>query len=249
MERRFLYPGKTDIWIVPDDVNDENREARLRLLSERERSRYASYQSREARSRYLAGRTALKRLLSFYAEVRPDDWSIEADCYGQPSIKQPEWLSFIKIGISHAGGVTAFALTIDDAVGIDVSDRFKENDVSLAPVILSEHEMAAYRATLPADRLEFLRDRWTLKEAYTKALGKGHWIAFDTFAFDHANHSAIRLQHALEIQPIRWQFRLFNVGELRLALAVAARAPRPITVEIFELSVAFDAFMPVPGAA
>ena len=75
------------------------------------------------------------------------------------------------------------------------------------------------------DQLNYFFTRWTLREAYTKALGTG--IAFPTHKLNFVIRSAtdidIEFQADIEDNQEHWQFEIFYLSDEHVAAAAIKR--------------------------
>jgi len=181
------------------------------------------------------GDTLVRRVLSQYAAVAPEDWSFAAGEHGRPR------------AIGHAGdalGDLDFNLSHDSAlalvgvargtVGVDV-----EAITTPAPLEVAEFfapsEARALASLPPAEQPRRFFETWVLKEAYAKARGLGLRLALDGFAFEFGD-GAPRLSCAGD-DPARWWFALVEPAPGHVA-AVAWRDPPPeprLVVRRFDL--------------
>lgn len=147
------------------------------LLGDDEQRRARAMVSGDVRRDHLAGRVALRLLLSAYCpEVAPPDWVLSRAESGRPIVSAPR--SDIPVApsfsISHSEGHLALALHVDGEPGVDIESACRNVDAGgLARRYFSATEIEMLGAlTGEALRAGFLR-AWTLKEASVKADGAG----------------------------------------------------------------------------
>lgn len=235
MPPRFLSPGSVEIWLLPLAGCDPAADAAL--LSEAERARHDRLHQAEDRRRFAAGRAWVRRLLSLYADVPPAGWRIETNCNGRPLVRDPGQFGFFSLSLAHARDRIACAVSADCELGIDLEDRIEAADAALAPVILAPEERAVHAGLGPEPARRFLARSWVLKEAYTKALGYGHAIAFDQIALAPAHGPEARVVYGppIEQRPQRWHLQLFELaGACQLGVAAAPRFWRNVDVALLE---------------
>jgi 4'-phosphopantetheinyl transferase len=128
------------------------------------------------RSRWIAGRVALRTVLGHTLGVDPAAVAIRRGVRGRPELADAG--SGIDFNVSHTRGVALIAVARGLAegvrVGVDIEHREREVGADrLARKFLAPREQATL-ADLPPDvrRQRFLR-HWTCKEAMSKATGDG----------------------------------------------------------------------------
>ena len=89
----------------------------------------------------------------------------------------------LQFNLSHTRGFVACAISIANAVGIDVEAVSRNPDIEVADRFFSPREVAILRAMPPERQPETFLRFWTLKEALIKATGEGLSRALDSFSF------------------------------------------------------------------
>lgn len=163
-------PGAFDLWVV--DLDRYAKCASLEGLQADELERAAAFRFDRDRSRYLAGRHALRRLLAASLETEPSAVHLSAGRFGKPLVTGGA--GGIHFNVSHSGHVALIALSPRAPVGVDVE--------LLEPVVdadtLTESHFTADERRTFANTPVAARDRvflqgWTRKEACLKAVGVG----------------------------------------------------------------------------
>lgn len=150
----------------------------LGLLALDEHAKAARFKRPIDRSNYIQAHAFLRRVLSRYADIRPESWQFEVGSHGKPAISSVAHptLTSLCFSLSHCSDNVLVAVARDRQVGVDLERVDAITDLhSIAGLILSPTETVAYRALFADDdaRRRFLIDRWTQKEAVLKALGLG----------------------------------------------------------------------------
>ncbi len=151
------------------------------LLDSEERARSRRFVHLHDRRLYVVAHALLRYALSVVAPARePAAWRFTAEPrFGKPRVVQPPCpLSF---SLSHTPGLAACAVTLEAQLGIDVEPR--DRTPPQTDGILSLGEQRQLAELHPEARSEAFFRRWTLKEAYAKALGLGLSLSFDRFGF------------------------------------------------------------------
>jgi 4'-phosphopantetheinyl transferase len=190
-ELQELSPHEAHVWAVPLDVSP-SIERRLATLSIEERRRAERFCLDEPRHRFIAGRAALRMILSRYLGVRTAEIELADDVHGKPRLtitKGPFQLFF---NVAHSAGMALVAVKVGCEVGVDVELlREVSHWQEIAHRYFHDGEVRAILALPPAERaLAFLRC-WTAKEAVLKALGiglSGSLAGFDVPVTEHDGH-------------------------------------------------------------
>jgi 4'-phosphopantetheinyl transferase len=141
------------------------------LLAPDERLRADRLARDLARSRMIARRATLRRLLGRYLRVEPAAVELHAGAHGKPACGDDRAPTF---NASSSGSLAIFAFAPGARVGVDVEyrpdgawERFPER------TYLSEAECAALDRLPESDRRRRAAELWVIKEAVSKALGTG----------------------------------------------------------------------------
>ncbi|MEU8846214.1 4'-phosphopantetheinyl transferase superfamily protein [Streptomyces sp. NPDC048564] len=133
--------------------------------------RYRTAREPLVRARLLGSRLLLRHAVAVVAGTAPDRVVVGRDGHGRPVLHRPAGLD---VGISHTAGMLVVGVARGRRIGVDV----EASDRSLLAPGLAEkfchpEELAELCGLPPAERNLRLVRLWTLKEAYTKALGVG----------------------------------------------------------------------------
>lgn len=161
------------VWVhdVALDVPAERRAAREVILSRDERERAGRFRFARDRARFIAGRAALRHILTGHGAGSAEHLRFVEGAWGKPALDRDSSLRF---NVAHSGDRGLVAVTRDVEVGIDVERLRPMAEVgAVARRVCSAAERAAL-AWLPASQRDaaFLR-AWVRKEACVKALGVG----------------------------------------------------------------------------
>ncbi len=93
--------------------------------------------------------------------------------HGKPMLMTPSDCPF-QFNVSHARGMALIAITLQQAIGIDVEwiDR-KVQDRDIAERYFSKRESGYLLSLTPPERAQQFFSYWTCKEAYLKMQGRG----------------------------------------------------------------------------
>lgn len=237
-------PDEVHIWRHDHcaDVSDARRAEMLAVLSPDERERAAQLRDEGRRRQFVTGRVLCRRILSFYAPVRPEDWRFALGSRGKPSIAAPVPPSPIWFSLSHADGLSVCAVTgAGPALGVDI-ERIGHGKDSLpvAEQFFPDVEVQALRRLSPSRQGEAFVRLWALKESYVKAKEISLTDGLSGAAFDLAqlDNIAVVFADPLLEQAEPWRFRLLRLDDASvIALAVQGAAKGPLSLRAGALAV------------
>lgn len=210
------------MWRVALDALTDDAPALYHLLHTDERARADRFVYDRHRWAFVAGRAALRTLLSEYVGVARDRLRFRYSATGKPDLAEPP--APVRFNLSHSGDVALVAVTRRLDVGVDVErvepDRAGDD---VAERYFSPDEVAALRRLPSPRRIAGFFSVWTLKEAYIKALGDGLSRPLDTFTVELAFAGPSRLLRADGDDPSAWTLHTLDPGP-GYAGAVAVRA-------------------------
>lgn len=194
-KKLILTDNEIHLWITkPEELVgcDELLTSYAALLTSTELTKQQRYKFAKDRHDALITRAFIRDLLSYYADVAPQDWQFEKGDKDKPEIINcPLPLRF---NISHTKNLIICAVTLKDDIGCDVENTSRNNNVAA----IAERYFSVKEAKELFDQPEALqRDRffdyWTLKESYIKAWGLGLAIPLSDFSFtvnsEKTNHN------------------------------------------------------------
>jgi 4'-phosphopantetheinyl transferase len=114
------------------------------------------------RQRFLASRTALRRILASYLQVAPQKIAFSYNACGKPFVENSEW----QFNVSHCESVALIAMTRDIAVGVDI-EKVSEARARRMENLLSPEDVGEGFSTRE------ICERWVRLEALIKARGEG----------------------------------------------------------------------------
>jgi len=189
--------GEVHLWygFVEDFVDAAELVESRALMNRSERARSDGFHFDVDRNRFVATRGALRRILSRYAPVEPEQWQFGTNAFGRPHIAGPAHdVDGLTFNLSHTARMIVVAVgrhcrlgvdaetTAQPAVGLEIADRFFAAD-----------EARDLREQPPHLRQRRFMEYWTLKEAYTKARGEGLSVPLHQFGFVMGDHGGVEL--------------------------------------------------------
>jgi 4'-phosphopantetheinyl transferase len=184
-EKITLTSNEIHLWMTkPEDLlgNDELLTSYSTLLTSTELAKQQRYKFAKDRHDALITRAFIRDLLSYYADIAPQDWQFEKGAKDKPEVVNcPLPLRF---NISHTKNLIVCAVTFEDDIGCDVENTGRNNDVlAIAERYFSPTETTDLFALPEKQQRNRFFDYWTLKESYIKAWGLGLAIPLTDFSF------------------------------------------------------------------
>jgi 4'-phosphopantetheinyl transferase len=206
-----------DLWWCELDVDAATLAQRTALLAPAEHARAARFGTDMLRSRWIAGRGALRIVLGSLLGAAPADVGVRRGRRGRPELVDAAF----DFNVSHTNGVAVIGVARRGRIGIDVerSDRTVGAD-RLSKKFLAAAERAALGEMRVDERRERFLRYWTCKEAMSKATGDG---LIAPFARMHVDIDHIELLDGpAPYSPASWALH-----------SVPAPAPYLVTVAIW----------------
>jgi 4'-phosphopantetheinyl transferase len=177
-----LSTAQVHVWRAPLDVPEVSTN-RLRLvLAPAEQKRAEHFSRARDRKAFIVARGLLRVILSEYLSASPAELQFSENDYGKPFLAGAASTNDIHFNTSHSCGLALYGIARGRELGVDIEQvRTDIATDEIATCFFSSRELAADRP-LPPDRrqITFFR-RWTGKEAYIKALGRGLSVPLDQF--------------------------------------------------------------------
>ena len=212
-----LEPGRVHVWRVDLDEPGWGSEAMAALLGAEDRERAARLVLARHRRQFAAGRSALRTILSGYADTDgPASLAFAADRSGKPFLAGPDGALGLSFNMSHSGGIALVAAARGAAVGVDI-ERLRPG-VRIADIARRQFSPDITRTLLALEPSRqpaaFLRC-WCALEARLKALGTGFSAGADVMAQMSLPDSLLASLDAEEWSGIagRWLVTSLDVGE------------------------------------
>jgi 4'-phosphopantetheinyl transferase len=262
-----LPEGEVHLWFAYPDEWEERAliESARAILDAGEIARSEPYHFPAHRQLFLLSRLLLRTTLSRYADVPPGAWRFVTNEHGKPRVAREAGRPAPSFNIAHTAGVAVAAVTSGREVGVDVESRSRHVQAERVTARFFASEEAAELGKLSYAEIRrrfFLT--WTLKEAYTKALGRGFAQPFDSFSFRLTKKRPHRIAFSAPPgqDPSKWRFAVveprprFNTGlcvaagpaeslRLRCYRALPADGSVPLICKTLALSEGWDVFSPV----
>jgi 4'-phosphopantetheinyl transferase len=193
-------------------------------LSAQELNRRNQFRLADDRRDYTVAHDLLRRTLSRFGSMRPNEWNFAVGPQGKPSIAPPSNSVGLSFSLSHTRGLVACAVTVGKELGLDVEriDRDLEIDDIAERFFSSDEVKALRRYRGEAKKVAFI-ELWTLKEAVVKGTGRGLSQPLSTFSIDLDHDSPNLVNCSAGDNALFWQFALFAPSpSTRMAVAVCS---------------------------
>ena len=207
------------------------------LLSADETVKQQRYKFANDRHDALVTRAFIRDLLSYYADITPNEWQFEKGEKDKPEIVNPPLP--LRFNISHTKNLIICVVTLEDDIGCDVENTTRNNDVlAIADRYFSVTETNELFSLPKEQQRHRFFDYWTLKESYIKAWGLGLAIPLKDFSFNiidtftetslpFAIKNNINLsfaQHRVDNASVWQNWLLYPEGNEQHRIAIALRA-------------------------
>ena len=196
------------------------------ILAADESRRAARFLRDEDRSRFVAARAMLRRILGRALGVAPETVAFVYGPHGKPALAPPWAESGVRFNLSHSGGRAMVAWTVGRELGADLElvrpVRYREK---IAGRFFSVEEQTAFAGLDAALWDETFFRCWTRKEAFIKAIGDGLSYPLQSFSvpMDAASSDAPVRVHGDEVASGRWFLSTVDAGPGFLAALVGER--------------------------
>ena len=170
-----LSEGEVHIWeITLDDPALKTGDLFGEILSGDERTRASRLIPGVYRDRFVTARGYMRIILGFYLDMPPGGIRFEYNKHGKPALPAEANPKSLRFNLSHSRSLALCAVTVRGEIGIDVEyPRRVLRAEKILERFFSEAEREYYRSRRETEKERAFMGLWTIKEAYSKALGKG----------------------------------------------------------------------------
>jgi 4'-phosphopantetheinyl transferase len=196
---------------------------RLRALLGRDWARYLELTHPEVRVRFAASRVLLKFAAAAVLQVPAHVVELTYGPTGRPYLRGYD---AVDISLSHTDDLLLVGMTTRGVIGVDAerADR-RLYGPGLGKHLCTPHELELLDEFPEAERYDALVRLWTLKEAYSKAIGQGMQFRFTDFGFGSVAPSSVNTPDGQPGTGSEWTFRTYDVdsGDYVVSVAVGDR--------------------------
>jgi 4'-phosphopantetheinyl transferase len=189
-----------DVWVIPT-ASMASYAFAYANLNEDEIAHARTLRREEDRVRYVAIRSLPRHALlhTTLTEIG-SELTFNISEFGKPELAAER--ASLSFSISHAESFSVIAITSGATIGIDVEKVCAERVRHLPTDCFTARERRRLDSRSAVERtFDFFR-LWTLKEAYTKALGLGFSAEFDRIEFDPSGTRLIPRNMRLDGGPL-----------------------------------------------
>lgn len=204
-------------------------------LSPEERYRHDRFHFERDRRDFAVAHALLRRCLSECGDRPPNGWTFTTGKNGKPLLAHEDALrTHLTFNLSHTTGLVACAVGHNVELGVDVERVAGRSDMmALSERFFASIEASALRGLDEFERPARFIETWTLKEAFTKAIGEGLSCPLDTFSFILGDEGSLCFECARLTRARLWSFHLFAPSsDHRLAVAIGANASEPAALRV-----------------
>jgi 4'-phosphopantetheinyl transferase len=196
------------------------------LLSQYECQRAERFHRRTDRRRFIAARGILRKIISAYLALTPDEVRFVYNKYGKPFISDDQNRGALNFNLSHSNGMALYAVARGRRVGVDI-EYMREDFATLevAEGFFSKDEVEALKAAPVDRRTEAFFNCWSRKEAYIKAIGMGVSYPLDSFTVSLGVAPALLKVDADATEAARWKMYGLGVAEGYAAALIVENPP------------------------
>ncbi|NMH60658.1 4'-phosphopantetheinyl transferase family protein [Alteromonas ponticola] len=204
-----LSSDEIHLWLIDfDDVSPAALTTFADYLSEDEKQRMAGFRSVKRQQQFFITRGALRTILSDYIPITtPNSLRFSVDSWGKPTLENRHGLQF---NLSHSKSKVIIGVARQRLLGVDIEHmRASRNVENIARDYFhpSEWDGAITDKPWPHSASHHFYKLWALKEALTKAEGKGMALPFDTFYFSDVHTNQLKLRPTAGYHPSKdWRF-------------------------------------------
>jgi 4'-phosphopantetheinyl transferase len=222
-KREIIVVAGTDVHVWRLDLDAPDDVAKAGVLSADELGRAEQFREQVDRERWIAGRAALRRILSAYVGVEPGAIRFRYNEFGKPAFADAQRDEPPLFNMSRAGRFALCAVARCEALGIDLQ-RIPEESVSESLVrhYCSPPERLTLERAPATERQSAVCQLFAYKEAYVKARGVGFSLEPDEITIGNFLSGEPALVQATgENEPARWVLREVDASPgHRAALAI-----------------------------
>jgi 4'-phosphopantetheinyl transferase len=213
------------IWRTSLDSSPDKVEVFRPLLASDELARAERLIFPEHKRRFILARGHLRRILSSYLNIAPNEIRFDYGVHGKPRLSAFHAGSPpLHFNLAHSGEIALYAVTGLGEVGVDV-ERIRPDmaSIKIAERYFSVGEVEALKSLSSNQQTDAFFNCWTRKEAFLKATGQGLTLPLDQFevSLTPGEHAQLLRTGWDSGEAAHWTLCDLKVGEgYRAALAL-----------------------------
>ncbi|MEO9902234.1 4'-phosphopantetheinyl transferase superfamily protein [Nisaea sp.] len=170
-------------WLRPDLIVGGHLQSFDLVLNDEERIRARRFHFADDRRSYICAHALTRCALEAVSGISARDFVFRIGRHGKPEVDAEPEQGRLRFNLSHSRGLVCCAVTWELDIGIDVEGDVRDVDVGdLAAQVFAPDEVACLQRFTGRAHREAFFAMWTVKEAYTKAVGRGLSIPLDAFS-------------------------------------------------------------------
>lgn len=158
------------------DLNPESSNLQFScfILSPDERRRAEKYHFEKDKNHFINARAALRRILSRYLDLAPNQIGFSGNRYGKPELNIKNSDAALNFNFSSSWEIALCAVTRNREIGVDIEFIKGESaNIEIAERYFSPDEISALKNIPEPLQSAAFFSVWTRKEAFIKAVGQG----------------------------------------------------------------------------
>jgi len=198
----------------------------LSYLSEGENQRAHKLKVEQKLKQFVITRGLLRQLLSKCLEKRPGEIEFSFGQHCKPYIKDKYNSKSIEFNISHSGDYALIAITLENAVGVDIEKVNSEIDYQLlSNRFFSDKEKNELINYADDEQLDVFYRAWVRKESFIKATGKGIVFGLDRFSVSLGGNynTEIEIDTSDTVDNTWYCHDLITLGNYKIALTTCRK--------------------------
>jgi len=218
--------NEVHVWFCcPDKITDKSvLDEYISILSAEETAKYKRFHFEKDRHSYLVSHALVRKVLSSYCGISPNEWGFTNNQHGKPDISPEIKCPALKFNLSHTDGMSVCVVSLDNDCGIDVENvQRKSRTFAVADRMFAAAEVATMRSGNDSEVQRKFFEFWTLREAYVKAIGTGLGGSSKAFYFSVDEQEDSRREARIHFVPSDkgkssvWQFLLLKLSDQHVA--------------------------------
>lgn len=178
MSHFFIKKGNVHLWhiVLPDCKEAEC----ILLLNAEEKEQAKKMHLAQHRMRFVATRSALRKIIGYYTMQSPSDVVLDRGLYGKPYLKENPFL--LEFNVSHSHDIAVLAFAKENKIGVDIEKIqpiFKEDVAKRFFSVDEYNELCRHQEE---ERATAFYQMWARKEAIIKARGDGLQSSLNSFS-------------------------------------------------------------------
>ena len=168
------------VWHGTLDITNEQSEAMMAILSEKEQEKANRFHFPHHRLHYIAAHYHFRKLIAMYANCEPSMIQFGSNQFRKPILLAPSDTG-LQFNMSHSDNVVIFGFGLHHELGIDIEISRTKRDLELIAESFAPSEIAKLAMLQGSEKSDAFYRIWTRKEAVMKATGRGLALSLSSF--------------------------------------------------------------------